>query len=68
MVIHKRTRLTEIQRREIWEKYGKGTKVAILAESYHVSRVTLYKVLKRARGREFVPRNSENHKYRTLEW
>ena len=57
-----------MQRREIWNQYGKWTSVSSLAISYHVSRVTLYKILKRARLREFVPRNSENHKYRTLEW
>jgi hypothetical protein len=39
-----------------------------LAELYITSRVTVYKILSRARKQEFRPRNSANHKYRSLEW
>ena len=42
MVIHKRTRLTPIQREEIYRVYHEeGKKVSDLAESYHVSRPTI---------------------------
>lgn len=68
MNIHKRTRLTELQRKELWEKYKNGIKVSTLAEVYLTSRVTIYKILARARVQEFRPRKSTNHKYRTLEW
>lgn len=68
MNIHKRTRLTEIQRKEIWEKYKKWIKVSRLWEMYITSRVTIYKILSRARKQEFRPRDSTNHKYRTIEW
>ncbi len=41
MVIHKRTRLTPIQREEIYRAYHEEKKkVSELAESYHVSRPT----------------------------
>ena len=39
MNIHKRTRLTEIQRKELWEKYKNGTKVSTLSEIYLTSKV-----------------------------
>lgn len=68
MIIHKKTKLTEVFRKEIWEKYCKWTKVPILAITYNVSKPTIYKVINRARKQEFKPRKSTNHKYRQLEW
>ena len=50
MNIHKRTRLTLLDRQEIWRLYQTGLwKVVQLAERFHVSRPTIYDVLKRAR-------------------
>ena len=50
MNIHKRTRLTLLDRQEIWQLYQTWLwKVAHLAEHFHVSRPTIYDVLKRAR-------------------
>jgi esterase/lipase len=39
-----------------------------LAERFHVSRPTIYDVLKRARLQEFVPRNSTNQRFKTLQY
>ncbi|MDV6348649.1 hypothetical protein R2083_14095 [Nitrosomonas sp. Is35] len=50
MNIHERTRLTLLDRQEIWRLYQtRFWKVAHLAERFHVSRPTIYDVLKRAR-------------------
>lgn len=54
MVIHKRTRLTPVQREEIYHVYhGEGKKVSELAEAYHVSRPTIYKIIRHGRQRDF---------------
>ena len=46
MVIHKRTRLTPIQREAICNAYFKERKrVCDLAREYHVSRPTIYKII-----------------------
>ncbi|PTQ78024.1 Homeodomain-like domain-containing protein [Nitrosomonas oligotropha] len=57
MNIHKRTRLTLLDRQEIWRLYQTRLwRVVQLAEHFHVSRPTIYDVLKRARLQEFTPR------------
>jgi hypothetical protein len=62
MNIHKRTRLTLLDRQEIWQLYQTRLwKVVQLAKHFHVSRPTIYDVLKRARlqdlSRATVPTN-----------
>ena len=53
MAIHKRTRLTPIQREEIYGFYHGGEKkVSELAEAYPVSRPTIYKIIRRGRQRD----------------
>ncbi len=60
MNIHKSTRLTLLDRQEIWRLYqARCWKVAHLAERYRVSQPTIYQILKRARLQEFIPRDSE---------
>ena len=69
MVIHKRTRLTPIQRAEIYRIYhGEGKKVIDLAEAYHVSRPTIYKIIRRGRQRDFSIHNSTNKRFRCLKY
>ena len=69
MNIHKRTRLTLLNRQEIWRLYQTRLwKVAHLAERFHVSRPTIYDVLKRARLQEFTPRDSTNQRFKTLQY
>ena len=66
MNIHKRTRLTLLDRQEIWRLYRTRVwKVTHLAERLRVSRPTIYDVLKGARLQEFVPRNSTDQRFKT---
>lgn len=67
--MHKHTRITPFQRREIWKRHtSEKLPVAELARLYHVSRPTVYVILERARKREFIPRKSINKRYRCLEY
>lgn len=69
MNIHKYTRLTLVNRQEIWRLYQTQLwKVTQLAEHFRVSRPTIYAVLKRARLQEFTPRNSTNQRFKTLQY
>lgn len=69
MNLHAKTRLTPEQRKEIWKDYTqKGIKIAELSRLYRVSRITIYKILERARKKEFIPRKSINKRYRCLEY
>ena len=46
MTIHKRTKLTLIQRKKLWDEYRRGRiKVSELSKKYQVSRPTIYKIL-----------------------
>ncbi|MBI4117603.1 MAG: hypothetical protein HY453_00775, partial [Parcubacteria group bacterium] len=49
MTIHKRTRLTPIQRKEVAALYKAGTRVCDLMRKYSVTAPTIYKILHRAR-------------------
>jgi transposase InsO family protein len=64
MDFHKNCKLVPSDRRWIWRLYNEGKSVSYLAEFFNVSRPTIYKVLERARLREFMPRKSVNKKYR----
>ena len=69
MNIHKRTKLTPQQREEIYRRHHtEHIRVALLAEEYHVSRPTIYKILARGRKRDFSIHNSCNARFRTLAW
>jgi len=64
MNIHKRTRLTPLDRQEIWQLYGVGKMTIVaLTEEFRVSRPTIYKVIDRARKQEFAPRKSTNKRF-----
>ena len=66
--IHKNTKLTPVLRMDIWNKYRTWVKVSQLACMYNVSRPTIYKVIKRARLKDFTVHNSTNHKFRSLQY
>jgi transposase InsO family protein len=69
MVIHKNTRLTPFQRRKIYKSYHEDKqKVSDLAEAYHVSRPTIYKVLRNGRIKDFTIHNSINKRFRCLQY
>lgn len=65
MNIHKNTRLTLHSRQAIWREYTQEKQtVTSLAKRYHVSRVTIYKVLKAARLRLLAPQKSTNNRFK----
>jgi len=69
MVIHKNTRLTPIQRRAIYRSYHEDKKkVSDLAEEYHVSRPTIYKILRHGRHKDFTIHKSINKRFRCLQY
>lgn len=69
MTIHKSTRLTPVQRREIADRYfHKYVRIATLSREYRVSRHTIYNVVNRARQRDFTIHKSVNKRYRCLEY
>jgi len=69
MTIHKSTRLTPIQRKELVARYfQKGARIATLAREYRVSRNTIYNIINRSRVNDFSIHKSVNQRYRCLEY
>jgi len=69
MNIHKSSRLTPIQRKEICSRYyNDRAKVSYLADEYHVTRPTIYKIINRGRDKDFSLHKSTNARCRCLEW
>ncbi len=69
MVIHKRTRLTPMQRKEVYTAYFRENRgVSDLARDYHVSRPTIYKILERGRQNDFSIHKSTNARFRCLQY
>ena len=64
MNMHKRLRLTPLDREDIWQSHGTGDgTIAALAREFRVSRPPIYKVIDRARSQEFAPRKSTNKRF-----
>ena len=69
MNMHKRTRLTPLDREEIWRLHTQEkTNVTDLALLFRVSRPTIYKVIARARLSEFAPRKSTNKRFMAVKY
>jgi len=69
MTIHKRTRLTPIQRKELYDDYHTNhIRVCDLVRKYRVSAPTVYKVLHRGRQRDFSVHRSTNARFRTIQY
>jgi len=69
MTIHKRARLTPVQRQEIFDKYfDKRVRVCDLGRQYSVSRPIIYRVLARGRKNDFSIHKSVNKRFRCLEY
>lgn len=67
MTIHKKTRLTPIQRKALVEDYyQKHKRVCDLMRQYSVSAPTVYKIIHRARDNDYSIHRSVNHRYRCL--
>lgn len=69
MTIHKSTRLTPIQRKEVADQYfHKRVRIAALARDYRVSRHTIYNIVNRARAKDYSIHKSINKRYRCLQY
>lgn len=69
MVIHKKTRLTPIQRKELSDDYFVGhIRKCDLVEKYHVSRPTVDKIVNRARNSDYSIHKSVNKRFRCLQY
>lgn len=68
MVIHKRTRLTPVQRKELVGRYYGGERVCDLRRRYGVTAPTVYKIIHRGRLNDYSVHNSTNKRFRCLEY
>jgi transposase InsO family protein len=65
--MHKNIRLTPTDRKEIWRLYQtRCFTQSILAKKFRVSRQTISKVLKQCRSGVFYPKDSTNHRYKSM--
>lgn len=69
MNIHKRARLTPLQRQKIFEKYYRqNLRICDLVRQYSTSRPTIYKIIHRGRHQDFSVHKSTNQRFRCLEY
>jgi len=69
MTIHKKARLTPVQRREITDKYNnQGVRICDLCRQYSVTAPTIYKVLRRARQNDYSVHKSTNKRFRCIQY
>jgi len=69
MTIHKKTRLTPIQRKALADDYYKyQIRICDLSRKYQVSRPTVYKIIHRARKNDYSVHKSINKRFRCLKY
>lgn len=68
MVIHKRTRLTPIQRKGLVQRYYGGERICDLCRRYGVTAPTVYKIIHRGRLNDYSVHHSVNKRFRCLEY
>ena len=69
MNMHKNTRLTPHHRQAIWLAYTQEKEsITSLARHYQVSRVTIYRAFKTARGRLLKPQTSTNNHFKQAKY
>jgi transposase InsO family protein len=67
--MHKNTKLTPSLRRDIYEKWSRGSNsLRHLAEQYHVDKNIIKTVILRGKIGDFTVHDSVNHRYRTIEY
>jgi transposase InsO family protein len=66
--MHKNTKLLPYMRRAIYASWIEGSKITDLAKEYKVSRPTVYKVVRRARLKDFNNHSSCNLRFRALKY
>lgn len=62
--MHKNTKLTPANRKEIYELWLQGKTVTFLSNEFRVTRKIIYMVLKRARLKDFSIHKSTNHRFK----
>jgi len=69
MNIHRKARLTPVQRREIADKYHKqNVRICDLCRQYSVTAPTIYKVIHRARRNDYTVHKSTNKRFRCIQY
>ncbi len=69
MNIHKKTRLTPIQRKELADDYHLNhIRVCDLCRKYHITAPTVYKIIHRARNNDYSIHKSTNKRFQCLEY
>jgi len=68
MVIHKRTRLAPVQRKELVQRYYGGERICDLCRRYGVTAPTVYKIIYRGRLNDYSIHRSGNKRFRCLEY
>jgi len=69
MMIHKRTKLTPIQRKQLSNDYYKQhIRICDLIRKYHVTAPTVYKIVHRARDNDYTIHQSINKRFQCLEY
>lgn len=69
MVIHKKTRLTPIQRERLSDDYFKNhIRVCDLCRKYQITAPTVYKIIHRAKERDYSIHKSINKRFQCLEY
>lgn len=64
--MHKNTKLLPYERKDIFRRWGMGTRITVLAKEYKVTRQTIYDTVKDARLGIFHNRSSMNQRYRNI--
>lgn len=69
MIVHKKTKLTPIQRKELTDLYNKEHwRICDLIKKYSISRVTVYRILHRARLNDYSIHKSVNKRFRCIQY
>ena len=69
MVIHKRTKLTPLQRKALYtDRYAHRMRICDLMRKYQVSAPTVYKIINHGRQNDFSVHKSINHRFRCLKY
>jgi len=68
MVIHKRTRLTPVQRKDLVQRYYGGERICDLCRRYGVTAPTVYKIIHNGRLGDYSLHRSVNKRFRCLEY
>lgn len=66
--MHKNTKLFPRERREAYRRWVDGDTITDLSRRYHVTRQTMYRLIKKARMDIFVNLPSINHRYRKIQY